>query len=165
VPANLDKVPALGSNGIPGVMAIEIVDGSPRGLSQTRKERTRIVHIADSLNLALVTGSDNHGFGRTAPGWTLFRIPGWRGMSTDSLSGMLEFVLRDGRRESTRTVERVVAGGSDPVSLVFTGPLVAWRMLTTLGPDERVMWLVWTWGVVIIARGLRRYRLRPSGTA
>lgn len=165
VPANLDKVPALGSNGIPGVMAIEIVDGSPRGLSQTRKERKRIVHIADSLNLALVTGSDNHGYGRAAPGWTLFRIPGWRGMSTDSLSGMLEFVLRDGRRESTRTVERVVAGGSDPVSLVMTGPLVAWRMLTTLGPDERVMWLVWTWGVVIIARGLRRYRLRPSGTA
>ena len=50
-------------------------------------------------------------------------------------------------------------------SLVFTGPLVVWRMFTTLGPDERVMWLVWTWGLVIVARGLRRYRIRPSGTA
>jgi hypothetical protein len=165
VPANLNKVPALTADGVPGVMGIEIVDGSPRGLSQTRKERARILHIADSLNLALVTGSDNHGWGRTAPGWTLFRLPGWRGMRTDSLSGMLEFILRDGRRQSTRTVERVVAGGSDPVSLVLTGPLVAWRMLTTLAPDERVMWLIWTWGLLVIVRGLRRYRLRPSGTA
>ena len=165
VPANLNKVPALGASGVPGVTAIEIVDGSPRGLSQTRKERARIVHIADSLNLALVAGSDNHGYGRTAPGWTLFRVPGWRGMSTDSLSGMLEFILRDGRRESTRTVERVVASGSGPVSLVFAGPLVTWRMLTTLSADERVIWLVWTWGLVIVVRGLRRYRIRPSGTA
>jgi hypothetical protein len=164
VPANLNKVPALSANGIPGVMAIEIVDGSPKGLSQTRKERARIVHIADSLNLALVTGSDNHGWGRTAPGWTLFRLPGWRGMATDSLSRSLEYIIRDGRRESTRTVERVAADGTNPVSLAFTGPLVAWQMLATLAPDERVMWLVWTWGLVIIARGLRRYRIRPSGT-
>jgi hypothetical protein len=164
VPANLAKVPALTSTGIPGVTAIEIVDGAPRGLAQTRRERARILHIADSLNLALVTGSDNHGYGRAAPGWTLFRLPGWRGMRTDSLSQMLEFILRDGRRQSTRTVERVVAGGSDVASIIFTGPLVVWRMLTTLGPDERVMWLVWTWGLVIVIRGLRRYRIRPSGT-
>lgn len=165
VPANLNKVPALSETGIPGVMAIEIVDGSPRGLSQTRRDRARIVHIADSLNLALVTGSDNHGWGRAAPGWTLFRVPGWRGMPTDSLSGILEFIMRDGRRGSTRPVERVVAGGQDPGSLVFAGPVIAWRMLATLAPEERVMWLVWTWGLVIIVRGLRRYRLRPSSTA
>jgi hypothetical protein len=165
VPANLNKVPALSETGTPGVMAIEIVDGSPRGLSQTRRDRARIVHIADSLNLALVTGSDNHGWGRAAPGWTLFRVPGWRGMPTDSLSGILEFIMRDGRRGSTRPVERVVAGGQDPASLLFAGPVIAWRMLTTLAPEERVMWLVWTWGLVIIMRGLRRYRLRPSSTA
>lgn len=164
VPANLNKVPALTANGVPGVTAIEIVDGSPRGLSQTRKDRNRIVHIADSLNLALVAGSDNHGYGRAAPGWTLFRVPGWRGMATDSLSRTLELIMREGRREATRTVERVVADGSNPATLAFTGPLVAWQMLTALAPDERVMWLVWTWGIVVIARGLRRYRIRPSGT-
>jgi len=165
VPANLNKVPALTDKGIPGVMAIEIVDGSPRGLSQTRRDRARIVHIADSLNLALVTGSDNHGWGRAAPGWTLFRIPGWRGMRTDSLSEILELVLRQGRREATRPVERVVAGGQNPASLVFAGPVIAWRMLSTLAPDERVMWLVWTWSLVAVVRGLRRYRFRPSGNA
>jgi hypothetical protein len=164
VPGNLARVPNPADSG-GGVTAIEIVDGAPRGLSQTRKERARILHLADSLNLALVTGTDNHGWGRTAPGWTLLRIPGWRGMTSDSLSNNIERVLRGGRRDATRTVERIVADGTTPISLAFAGPLVAWRMLTTLGPDERVMWLVWTWGLVAVARGLKRYRIKPSATA
>jgi hypothetical protein len=164
VPGNLSRVPNPADSG-GGVAAIEIVDGAPRGLSQTRRERARIIHIADSLNLAIVTGTDNHGWGRTAPAWTLLRVPGWRGMDTDSLSRRIEDVLRGARREATRTVERVVADGTTPISLALAGPFVAWRMLTTLGPDERVMWLVWTWGLVAVVRGLRRYRIRPSATA
>jgi hypothetical protein len=164
VPGNLDKVPAPTGSG-PGVMAIEIVNSSPHGLSQTRRQRARIIHIADSLDLALVSGTDNHGWGRAAPAWTLMRINGWRGMGTDSLSQRIESILRAGRRQSTRVVERRVAGGSNPVSLAFAGPLVTWRMFTTLGPDERVMWLVWTWGIFILARGFKQYRIRRSTTA
>ena len=165
IPGNLGKVTAAPISSGVGVRAIEIVDGSPRGLSQGRKEHDRIVKVADSLNLALVTGSDNHGWGRTAPAWTLMRIPGWRGMTTDSLSRRIEDILRIGRREATKTVERRVAAGTDPVSLVFSAPLVAWRMLTTLSPDERVLWLIWAWGLVILIRGLHAYRIRPSATA
>jgi hypothetical protein len=164
VPANLDRVPVLTPNG-PGVTAIEIVDGSPRGLAQTRASRKRIVHIADSLNLALVTGSDNHGWGRAAPGWTLMRIPGWRGMATDSLSRRIESVLREARRGATRAVERRVADASGPLRIIFAAPLAAWVMFRTLLPDERVMWLIWTWALVLLVRGYRRYRLRPSTTA
>jgi hypothetical protein len=165
LPGNLSKVSTPTPRGPPAVQAIEIVDGSPRGLSQGRRDRARIVHLADSLNLALVTGSDNHGWGRAAPGWTLLRIPGWRGMPTDSLSRRIEDILRVARREATRVVERRVAGGENPVALLFTAPLVAWTMLTTLSADERVMWLIWTWGIVLLVRGLRRYRPRPSATA
>jgi hypothetical protein len=165
VPGNLSKVPATTAAGAPAVEAIEIVDGSPRGLSQGRRDRARILHLADSLNLALVVGSDNHGWGRTAPGWTLIRITGWRGMATDSLSRRIEEILRIGRRQATRPVERRVADGTTPIALAFAGPVIAWRMFTTLSADERVMWLVWTWGVVLLARGLRNYRLRPSATA
>src|SRR5215831_6231098 len=54
VPANLDKVPAaspeLGAGG--GVQAIEVVDGSPRGLTQSRRDRTRIDSLVEKLNLA-----------------------------------------------------------------------------------------------------------------
>src|SRR5439155_1338157 len=89
IPGDLHK---LLTPGVPLLSAIEIVDGSPRGLSQGRRDRRRIVQVADSLNLALVVGSDNHGWGRTAPGWTLLRIAGWRGMVTDTLSRRIEEV-------------------------------------------------------------------------
>lgn len=163
MPGNLSTVTS-NAPGKPGVSAIEIVDGSPRGLSQTRRERRRIVHLADSLDLALVTGSDNHGWGRTAPGWTMLRIPGWRGMRPDSLSAVIEQALRIGRRSSTRTIERTVADGG-AASLAFALPTIAWRMFTTLSPDERVAWLFWTWAFVFVGRAVRRWRPRPSDTA
>jgi len=164
IPGNLSKFSSK-ANAAPAVDAIEIVDGSPRGLSQTRRERARIVHLADSLNLALVSGSDNHGWGRAAPGWTMLRIPGWRGMPTDSLSRLIETILRFGRRQSTRVVERRVADASSPIALAFAGPVVAWRMFTTLSADERVMWLVWTWGLLLLARGGRAYLRRTPNAA
>jgi hypothetical protein len=165
LPGNLARIPVTTKQGATGVAAIEIVDGSPRGLSQTRRERARIVRIADSLNLALVVGSDNHGWGRAAPGWTLMRIPGWRGMTTDSLSRRIEGVLGIGRREATRNVERRIAGGSTPIALAFAAPAIVLRMLTTLSPDERVMWIVWVWAIALAPRVWRSVRSRGASTA
>ena len=165
LPGNLARIPVTTTQGATGVAAIEIVDGSPRGLSQTRRERARIVRIADSLNLALVVGSDNHGWGRAAPGWTLMRIPGWRGMTTDSLSRRIEGVLGIGCREATRNVERRIAGGSTPIALAFAGPAIVLRMLTTLSPDERVMWIVWVWAIALAPRVWRSVRSRRASTA
>jgi len=165
IPGDLSKIPVQTTQGTTGVSAIEIVDGSPRGLSQTRREHARIVRIADSLNLALVVGSDNHGWGRAAPGWTLMRIPGWRGMTSDSLARRIEEVLRVGRRESTRNVERHVAGGSSPIGLAFAAPAIALRMFTTLSPDERVMWIVWVWVIALVPTVRRSMRSRRESTA
>lgn len=165
IPGDLSKIPVKTTQGTVGVSAIEIVDGSPHGLSQTRRERARIVRIADSLNLALVVGSDNHGWGRAAPGWTLMRIPGWRGMTTDSLSRRIEEVLRVGRRESTRNVERRIAAGAAPIALAFAAPAIVLRMLTTLSPDERVMWIVWVWAIALVPRVWRSMRSRRAGSA
>lgn len=161
IPGKLTKLsPALGP-GTAGVRAIEVIDGSPRGLGQSRRERAAIVKLADSLNLALVAGSDNHGWGRTAPAWTLIRIPGWRGMTPDSLSVAIDGVLRGGGRGSTRVIERVVADpGGNTARLVLTLPIVLWRMLTTLSPDERVMWIVWCWALVLVESLLRARRTR-----
>lgn len=164
IPDNLKKVVAAGGPGTAGARAIELIDGSPRGLNQSRRQRAAIVHLADSANLALVAGSDNHGWGRAAPGWTLMRVIGWRGMRTDSLSSAIERVLRIGRRTSTRVVERRIASGETPLELVATGVIVPWRMFTTLPNDARVMWLVWIWVIVVVVRGLRVYRIRPSST-
>jgi hypothetical protein len=165
LPGNLSKVPAKTAQGTTGVSAIEIVDGSPRGLSQTRRERTRIVRIADSLNLALVAGSDNHGWGKAAPGWTLMRIPGWRGMTSDSLARRIEEVIRVGRRDATRSIERRIADGASPIGLAFAAPAIFLRMLTTLSPDERVMWIVWVWAIALAPRLWRSVRSRRTAPA
>jgi predicted metal-dependent phosphoesterase TrpH len=165
LPGKLDVVRTIAeSDTSAGVSAIEIIDGSPRGLTQTRRDRERIVHLADSLNLALVTGSDNHGWGHAAAGWTLLRIPGWRGMPADSLSSRIEQVLHVGRRAGTRVVERRVAGAGI-LQLIFAGPLIAWRMFTALSSDERVSWIIWVWALFGLSRVLKRVRSRPSATA
>jgi predicted metal-dependent phosphoesterase TrpH len=165
IPDDLAKVLPAGEPGTAGVRAIELIDGSPRGLSQGRRDRARILRLADSLDLALVAGSDNHGWGRTAPGWTLMRIFGWRGMPTDSLAVRIEGILRLGRNGSTLVVERRVANGTNPLALAFAGVVIPWRMLTTLSTDERMARFIWTWTILIIARGLRFSRLRPSRAA
>ena len=149
---------AASGKGTAGVRAIEIVDGAPRGLGQTRAERARIIHLADSTNIALVAGSDNHGWGRTAAGWTLMFIPDWRSASPDALSKSIANVLRQGGRASTRVVVRYIANTESGIALPFTAPLVGWGMLRALSPDERIVWLVWClvayvgWRVIIARR-------------
>ena len=167
IPGHPERVVAAAGPATAGVRAIELVDGAPRGLDQSRLQRTRILRLADSAGLALVAGSDNHGWGRTVPAWTLMRSPGWRGMSGDSLVFAIEHALRGGKG-ATRIVERRVAGemnGPNIVELSLTLPLVLWRMLTTLSPDERVMWIVWACGLAIVAQLAERWRLRRLGVA
>lgn len=168
LPGNLSKVIFAQGQRTPGVRAIEIVDGSPRGLDQTRIMRSRIVHLADSLNIPVVAGSDNHGWGRTAPGWTLLIVPGWRGMGSDSLAYAIDKALRQGHT-ATKVVERRIAGelnGGNPLELAFTLPIVTWRMFTTLSVDERVMWILWVWALLVVWRltvsWRRRRRLRVA---
>jgi hypothetical protein len=144
IPANLAAVRAAGGSTTAGVRAIEIVDGSPRGMSQTRRDHDRIVHLADSLDLALVAGSDNHGWGRTAPGWTLVRIPSWRGYPPNRLADQIEAILRLARRNGTLVIERRTANAS-PLGVALTLPVVAITVARTLSGGEQVAWIVWIW--------------------
>ncbi|MEP6992225.1 MAG: hypothetical protein ABJA80_14935 [bacterium] len=161
MPGNLSKLVAAKGKGTAGVRAIELVDGAPRGLGQTRRERTRIVHLADSLNLALVAGSDNHGWGHTAAAWTLLFLPEWRAANPDRLVKAVSTVIRNGGRGATRVVERYVADTDTGIALPFTVPIVAWGMLRTLSTDERIVWFVWLIGIYLAWR-LVRARRRPD---
>ncbi len=153
--------PATGP-GTPGVRAMEIVDGSPRGLGETRRKRMVINTIADTFNLALVAGTDNHGWGFTAPAWTLVQLPGWRGMGTDSLAESIDRVIRTRGFEATRVVERRQANtGLSRWRLAATLPLVAARMFTMLTDNERMSWLIWIWSLVLIRFAWRRRRSSP----
>ncbi len=161
IPGNLDDMVAARGPGTAGVRAIELVDGAPRGLAQGRRERARIVRLADSLNLALVAGSDHHGWGHTASGWTLMYLPGWRASGSEDLSRAISGVLRSGGFASTRVIERYVADTDDGLSLPLTVPLVTWGMMRTLSTDERIVWLLWTLALVLLLRLRAQRRAAP----
>ena len=156
-PRDLNRLPVASGPGTPGVRAIEIVNGSPGGMDRIRPKRAEMVAFASRHNLALTSGSDNHGWGRAAPAWTITRVFGWRGSHADALALEIERALREGRFRGTRVVERRVADpGASLLALgltVFTVPL---RMLTTLSNEERVVWLVWTWLIAAGAWWIRR---------
>ena len=162
IPGDLSRVPVAKGGGTPGVRAIEIVDGAPRGLAQGRRERARILDIADSANLALVAGSDHHGWGHTASAWTLMIMPGWRAAPPEELSRAIAATIRRGGRASTKVVERYVADTDRGLALPLTVPLVAWGMFRTLSLDERVVWVAWIAAIVLLSR-VRVLRRRRSG--
>jgi hypothetical protein len=165
IPGDVTKiVPATGP-GTAGVRAIELIDGAPRGLGQGRRERARILHLADSLNLALVAGSDHHGWGHTASGWTLMYLPGWRGATPSDLASALTTLIRNGGKRSTRVVERYVADTESGLVLPLTAPLVVWGMMRTLSTDERVVWITWAIALFLLMRIRRTRRAGPAANA
>ena len=158
IPGNLDMIVPHSGPSSAGVRAIEIVVGAPRGIRQIKRDHDRIVRIADSLNLALVAGTNNHGWGKTAPGWTLLRIPGqWRAYSPDSLANVIDDIIRQSGRRGTLVVERTTASAST-LALAFTMPTVIWTVMRTLSSAERVAWLAWIWLPILIAWLIRRRR-------
>lgn len=155
IPDNLDRLPPPDSAGLHGAIAIELSDGSPRGIEQSQRDRTRIIHLADSLDLALVAGSDNHGWGRTAVAWSVMRVPGWRAMPADSLGEAIAERLHSARRHAVEVVaRRTPDAGQYGALVVATLPAVAWNILQTMSPLERLSWIAWAWivtGVVMFS--------------
>ncbi|HEY4955659.1 MAG TPA: hypothetical protein VII02_12330 [Gemmatimonadaceae bacterium] len=157
LPTALSDVQAKARDGPPHIAAIEIVDGSPRGYAQQDRQGSDIIGLADSLGIALVVGSNNHGWGRVAPGWTLLSIPGWRTMVPDSLAAVIESTIRTSPR-AVRAVERRRPTGMG-LALAFTAPVVVAQILRALSPAERLIWLVWILGVAFLWHRLRSRRV------
>lgn len=142
------------------VNAIEIANGALHGMDLVRWKRQQIVALARRYNLALLSGTDNHGWGSAAPNWTLLRIKGWRRLDRDELAARIEEHLRVGGFGATHVVERTTADpGASAPALALSVFLVPWRMLTALSADERRMWLVWTWAIAVVELQLRRSRV------
>lgn len=152
IPDNLDRLIPADSSGRHGVIAIELSDGSPRGIEQSQRDRARILRLADSLDLALVAGSDNHGWGRTAVAWSVMRIAGWRALTVDSLGNAIADRMHAARRHAVEVIaRRSPDGGRSNALVVATLPAVAWNVLRTMSPLERLSWIAWAWTITAIA--------------
>ncbi len=157
LPEDLTRVPVPGPGGRGGVLGIEVVDAAPRGLAQADRDRTTILEIADSLDLALVASSNNHGWGRTAAAWSLMRLPGWRRSPSDALASTISEAIRSQRKAAVRAVaRRRVPEPATTAGFVLTGPRFIVHMLTILTWPERMAWGAWILGGAFLAGILRR---------
>jgi hypothetical protein len=166
LPGNIVSVPLNERTGAIRLAAIESSDGSPRGVAQTARDRKGIVALADKLHLALIAGSDNHGWGRTAPAWSVLRIPGWRDMTPPSLDiAIRRTILARVPRTVQVIARRTVPSPSSRVETALSGVAVGLLMLRTMNLRERFSWIVWSWAggllsLVRARRNRRRLRLR-----
>jgi hypothetical protein len=161
LPGNIVSVPVNEYAGAIRLAAIEGSDGSPRGVAQTGRDRNGIRALADKLHLAVVAGSDNHGWGRAAPAWSVLRIPGWRSMTAASLDIAIRGTLL-ARVPGTAEIiaRRSAALPSGKVEVALGGVAVAVSMLRTMNLRERLSWIFWSWagGLLSLVRARRNRR-------
>ena len=146
LPYNLERDPAR----IPVVDAVEISNGSPRGLAFARRHRLQILALADSLQVPLVASSNNHGWGSTAAAWTALRIPGWQRLSPLDLEAAIRATLRAPSAPVGVAERNALALGSGFLSDAATLPRLlvhAWRIAR---PLERIAALAWLWGIWLL---------------
>ena len=152
---NLDSVTAESLDSIPRFAAIELIDAAPRGLAQFDREENRIRRLAAARGLTLVAASNNHGYGRAVAAWNLVSLPGWRELSPSDLAVSIQDQLR---RSPPSIVMRTRPRTHDAL-VVFTLPVILYQTLGSLTTAERVSWLVWIWGAVLLVRTFRRTRV------
>ncbi|HET6228442.1 MAG TPA: hypothetical protein VFE05_00105 [Longimicrobiaceae bacterium] len=152
IPGNLARVrPAM------SIDAVEISDAAPRGLQDTQKERAGILRLANANGWALAAASDNHGWGQTAVGWSVFRIAGWRAMPPADLDHRIRAEILTRRRGAGWVLERRrIDTGPTKLGAAAALPMSAWLMLRTLSWPERISWLAWTWVLWLSASAVRR---------
>jgi hypothetical protein len=163
IPGSLGHIPRAGMAKVVPVTAIEVSDAAPRGLSDGDRNHAWILALADSLDLAIVSGSDNHGWGRTAAAWTVMRVPGWRGLAPPALEQRIEDGIRTGRRRAAGVIERTrpvwptapgARGFAGWVSIATGAPrfLVQfiWQLTATRSWPERLSWMAWLWVAVLL---------------
>jgi hypothetical protein len=163
IPGNITKLPENELQGFARLYAIELSDAAPKGIGMIQQQRANIIQLADTLNLALVAGSDNHGWGSTAAGWSVMQIPGWRAMNPAQLDSAIQRGIRIERRHAVRVYVRDSPDpGSSMLATSLTAPLMIWRVLADLGWPERISWLGWIALIASIATMLSSRAARDT---
>ncbi len=167
MPGDISRIPHEEITGAIRVAGIEASDGSPRGLAQSAIGRDSILAIGARLGVALVSGSDNHGWGRTAPAWSVLRIPGWRSLNPEQLDIDIRRTILDRGLHAVQVIARRTAPPPHrAIQTALGGLTVALLMMRTMNSRERASWIAWSWGLCILSlRRARRDRNRLRARA
>jgi len=158
LPGNIGRIPVAETDGPVRIAGIEAVDGSPRGMGQSERDEDTILALAGSRHLALVSASDNHGWGRAAPAWSVLRIPGWRDMTPAALDIAIRLtILAKGAHAITVIARRTAPPPRNRLQAATAGIAVALVMLRTMNLPDRLSWIIWSWGLWFVSlRSARR---------
>jgi hypothetical protein len=141
---------------------IEVSDGCPRGLAEAAAHADVLEKITRTLNVASISGSDNHGWGRTSAAWSILRIRGWRTMSPSQIDDAVRAsILRLGPRAVEVVARRRVPPANSTVGTALGGVAATTLMLRTMTWPDRVSWIWWTWIIWLVA-GSRARRRRDA---
>jgi hypothetical protein len=158
MPGDILRIPMSMTDGPVRLAGIEVADGSPRGTAEAARDRDGILALAANLHLAVVSASDNHGWGRTAPAWSVMRIPGWRDMTPTELDVAIRRTIITRGLQAIEVIARRTAGPpQNAVATAAGGIAVALVMLRTMSLTDRFSWVAWSWGLCFLSlRNARR---------
>jgi hypothetical protein len=158
LPGNIGRIPASETDGPVRIAGIEAVDGSPRGMAQSARDQNAVIALAEKRHLALVSASDNHGWGRTAPAWSVLRIPGWRYMTPSELDIAIRLtIMSQGPRAVKVIARRTAPPPRNRLEMAAGGVAVALVMMRTMNLGDRMSWMAWSWGLCFLSlRSARR---------
>jgi hypothetical protein len=157
MPGDILHIPRSEISGAVRLAGIEASDGSPRGLAQSATGRDTILSTSSRLGLAIVAGSDNHGWGRLAPAWSVLRIPGWRGLTPGQLDVEIRRTIVTRGTSSVQVIERRTAPPShNAVEAALGGVTAGLVMARTMSLEERASWIAWSWGLCGLSLRLAR---------
>ena len=162
LPGNISSIPPEEITGAVRIAGIEASDGCPRGLAQSAAARDSILTVGARLGIAIVSGSDNHGWGRIAPAWSVLRIPGWRKLTPAQLDIEIRRTILTRGVHAVQVIERRTAPPSHhTVQTALGGMTVGLVMARTMSLEDRVSWIAWSWGLCLLSlRRARRNRNR-----
>ena len=155
LPGPMNDLRAIARDETPHVVGLELSDAAPRGFGQVDTDEKGVRNRIAELGLATVSGSNNHGWGRTAAAWNLMPIDNWRTLPPDSVGLLIENELRKRGAAAVRVVERL-RPRTHGLTLPLTVPVLAGQTLMTLTAGERVVWIMWIWAVVLLRSRIRR---------
>ena len=158
LPGNITRIPPSETDGAVRIAGIEAIDGSPRGMAQSARDQDAVIALAEARHLALVSASDNHGWGRTAPAWSIMRIPGWRDMTPAAVDiAIRRTILGQGTRAVKVIARRTAPPPRNRLETAAGGIVVALVMMRTMNVTDRFSWAAWSWGLCFLSlRSARR---------
>lgn len=138
-----------------GVSGFELLNGTPKGLAFSARERAAVLELSRRRNLPVFAASDDHGFSRAAPAWNAARLEGHALLGADALERALLARLKKDGYAATRVVAR--ARREPPaVLLPLEAPLALWTLVRTLTPLQSAVTLLWLWAAWLALAAARR---------